>query len=310
MNTPSEVSSALPSLRPPLRGAGPPAWFWLWLLTGWLGRAWAGTAVIYPAAQSSLDPRHDDLIELVRSALEQTAREDGPYTMVPSKVAMSPSRVFVELQRGELVNITWGSTSVERERDFLPIRIPLRKGLLGYRLALIRQNQQPRFDAVNNLADLQKMAVGQGLGWGDGKLYQTNGFRVVSADYERLFAMVAAGRFDFFPRGLNEVFSEFDQRTRELPGLAVEQGLVLYYPWPEYCFFRRMDTQLAGRIERGLRRMLADGSYERWFEQWNGEWIKRARLQERRLIRLVNPFLPKETPLDDPALWYHPQVGK
>jgi hypothetical protein len=33
-------------------------------------------------------------------------------------------------------------------------------------------------------------------------------------------------------------------------------------------------------------------------------------LKHRRIIRLENPLLPKDTPLDDPSLWFDPLKDK
>lgn len=67
---------------------------------------------------------------------------------------------------------------------------------------------------------------------------------------------------------------------------------------------------MAERIETGLRKMLRDGSFDQLFWQHNHAAIEQAHLQDRRLIRLNNPFLPKETPLDDASLWFDPENFK
>src|SRR6202051_3304126 len=43
----------------------------------------------------------------------------------------------------------------------LPIAIPIDKGLLGYRVSLIRRDQQARINKVNDIQGLRLLSVGQ-----------------------------------------------------------------------------------------------------------------------------------------------------
>ncbi len=282
----------------------------IWLLWCWASVAMAGgapTGVTYPASESANDPRFNDLIEILQTALDKTVPEYGPYQLKSSPLEMNEARYLRELLHGQSINVIWSSTSHEKERDLLPIRIPLRKGLLGFRVALIGSAQQGKIDKVQTLDDLRKLTIGQGTGWGDVRLYQDNGIDVITTRYENLFRMVAQSRFDLFPRGIGEVFNEFDVYGKQAPGLVIEQNLLLYYPWPYYFFFNKRDVALQKRVEHGLRKMMADGSFDAIFRKHNDQAIRQARLKERRLIRLENRFLPKETPLNDAALWFDPK---
>ncbi len=266
--------------------------------------------VVYPATESVTDTRFDDLKEILHTALDKTVDSYGPYTLTASHGYMTEARYLAELQHGGEVNVVWSSTSVEKERDLLPIRIPLRKGLLGYRVALIDGRRQAEFDRVQTLEDLRRLTIGQGIGWGDVKLYEAAQTRVVTAPYEDLFRMVVSGRFDLFPRGIGEAFHEYAQRRGDVPHLAVEQHLLLYYPWPYYFFVNRRDTSLAERIQTGLQRMRADGSFDALFWKHNRTAIEQAKLGSRRIIRLSNPLLPPQTPLEDATLWFDPKRDK
>ncbi|MEI8631235.1 hypothetical protein P4S72_02255 [Vibrio sp. PP-XX7] len=48
-----------------------------------------------------------------------------------------------------------------------------------------------------------------------------------------------------FSRGLNEIFIEYETFKPQLPDLAIEQHLVLYYPWPKYFFVSKSHPQVA-----------------------------------------------------------------
>jgi hypothetical protein len=266
----------------------------------------AVTEVLYPAAESDKDVRYNDLIEILQGALARTQAEFGPFRMAPSPVRMSEARQLATLKGQGPLSVMWSSTSMEKERDMQAIRIPLRKGLLGYRIALIRQDRQAAMDQVRTLHDLSRLRIGQGAGWGDIAIYAQNGFAVTAVRYDQLFPMLAAGRFDLFPRGIGEVFKEYAAQGGAASGLAVERHLLLVYPWPYYFFVRKNDQRLARRIEKGVRSMMKDGSFDAIFWKYNASDIQRANLRNRVVLRLRNPLLPPDTPLNDPDLWFDP----
>lgn len=272
-----------------------------------LGAGGETLKVVYPAYEVASDVRFHDLLEILQVALEKTAPVYGPFVLAPSPRGMNEARYLVDLQTGfQSINIAWSSTSTAKETDFLPIRIPLRKGLLGYRVALIAKDKQAQIDQVKTVADLKRFTFGQGLGWGDVALYEANGMTVMAAQYNNLFPMVASGRFDLFPRGIGEILPEFAQHSPDNPNLAIEKNLLIYYPWPYYFFFNKKDAALKQRVEAGIRTMMRDGSFDAIFKKYNHTAILQLGLQKRRVIRIANPLLPKETPLKDASLWFDP----
>lgn len=271
--------------------------------------AWAETKVTYPAPENAADVRYNDLIEILKTALDKTSAQYGPYTMGPSSSIMNEARQLESLDKGESLNIVWSSTSTEKEAKYYPIRIPLRKGLLGFRVSLIKKDLQSKIDQVQTLEELKKLSIGQGVGWGDVKLYESNGLHVQTAQYDQLFKMTNLGRFDLFPRGITEAFEEFDKNKASLPDLAIEQNLLINYPWPYYFFFNKKDKALADRVEAGLRTMIKDGSFDALFKKYNSAAIEKANIKNRRVIKIANPFLPKATPVEDKSLWFDPQKG-
>jgi hypothetical protein len=269
------------------------------------------TKVVYPASESDAEARFDDLIEILKTALDKTVAEYGPYTLEPSRSGMNEARYLVELlDPSGSVNVVWSGTSTQKEKDYNALRIPLRKGILGYRVALIARDRQADIDKIRNLQDLRKVTIGQGIGWGDVAIFEANGIKVYTAGYESLFKMVAAKRIDLFPRGISEVFPEYAARRDAIPNLAVEKNLLIYYPWPYYFFFNKSDKHLAKRIETGIRKMMKDGSFDAIFNKYNRASISSANLKNRRVIKITNPLLPKDTPLADASLWFDPATWK
>lgn len=262
--------------------------------------------MVYPIPESPNDRRFDDLMEILERALLATEDDYGPFRLEPAKQPMTSLRYSQELMAGRMPNVIWTSTSPEREAALRPVRIPLRKGLLSYRIGFIDADQQRRFSQIERLEDLQRMTLVQGIGWGDILLYEANNIKVQTAPYESLFYMITTGRADYFPRGVSEIFQEYELRRDDIPQLAVESDLMIYYPWPYYFFVNKDDDALAERLETGLRRMIANGQFDDIFWRYNGTSIERARLDRRRLIELDNHFLPEQTPLNDDSLWYRP----
>ena len=265
------------------------------------------TVVHYPKGKSSNDIRDLDIIEILHTALQKTQTSYGPFSLQPSRFTMSSLRAHTELKTGDKIDVIFETTNERFEQMFIPIRIPIRKGILGYRIFLIRKQDQNRFSEIDTLDELKALTVGQGKGWSDVKLLEDNGFQVVTGgNYEGLFKMLALGRFDFFSRGINEAASEYNARQAKLPDLWVEESILLYYPFPKYFFVSKRNPQLAKRIEKGLSIMISDGSYDRIFLKYHGDIIKSAKLNERKLFTIENKLLPLTVPLDRKELWYNP----
>ena len=266
------------------------------------------TPVIYPRAVSPNDSQYAYDYELLRLALEKTQAKYGPYRLRPSDIPMNQARAAEEVVGGSgLVNVFARSTSIEHEDRMLPIRIPLDKGLVSYRLFLIRAEDQPKFSAVRTLDDLRKFSAGSFVTWSDTRILRDGGFQVVTGDnYEGLFRMLMAGRFDFFSRSVDEAFREIEERQAVLPDMRIEDSILLYFPTTRYFFVQRSPAgeALAKRIEDGLNRMIADGSFDAHFRSHKGAAIARANLKKRKLFRIPNSHLSPETPLARRELWY------
>jgi len=165
--------------------------------------------VIYPPRESANDVRDDDLVEILKTALEKTIPTDGPYSMRPS-IEMNEGRFREELRTGVLINIIWSVATLEAEKNFLSVKIPLRKGILGYRVFLIRKQDKDKFAAVKNLEDLKKFSVGQGHTWNDLAVFKANGIDTVTGnDYERLFGVAS-----WFKRRFAGITDRGEQRNR------------------------------------------------------------------------------------------------
>ena len=266
------------------------------------------TLVVHPADEDKGDPRFNDLKEILRIALEKTIAEFGPYELRASKQHTNGLRYLNNLANDKDLNVVWSSTTEEKERNYLPIRIPLRKGLLGYRVMLVHKDKQALLKNVRTLADLRKFTLGQGVGWDDVKLYEANGVSVIEAKYSNLFRMLNYQRFDLFPRGINEVFTEFEKESAQNPDLVIDDNILVHYPWPYYFFVSKKNQSLHKRLELGLQKMIKDGSFDAIFWKYNGKAIEAINFKKRHIIEIQNYLLPKATPLNNPTLWFRPKL--
>ncbi|WP_051293483.1 hypothetical protein [Pseudoduganella violaceinigra] len=257
---------------------------------------------------------HDSSLEfdwiVLRAAMEKTAAKFGPYQVSASSEPLSVARLLQEMSRPDgSINIFARATDLDLEKKFNPIRIPIDRGLMGMRLLMVRQADLPRFAAVRTLDDLKRLSAGQGKAWIDTQVLKAAGITVVEAPRaDALYAMLEARRFDFFPRALDEAPRELDALAKSRPGIVIEPTLMLRYPLPRYFFVRR-DTEgdkLAERIKAGMEMMLRDGTLAALFRQYEGPLVERARIGKRRIIDLLNPALPPETPLQRSELWFRP----
>lgn len=225
------------------------------------------------------------------------------YILSTTEETYSRPRLMESVKNGS-VSLMWGGTSDQMESDYIPIRIDAYRGLMSHRVLIIRNGDQARFDEVKTLDDLRKIKFGQGRSWQDASIMKNAGFDVVTSTKKPgLFYMLDGGRFDAFPRGANEAWSE----TAAFPklNLAVEKQLVLVYPLPTYFFVYKGDPELAKDIENGLEAAIKDGRFDNYF--YNSKEVKdaldRADLPNRRAFYIKNPFLPKATPLERKELW-------
>lgn len=266
------------------------------------------TVIYSPSPVSQDDKRFDYGINLLQQVLEKTISSYGPFKMLPAE-NMNVGRAieFLIKEDAETVNVVWSTTSQNREKSLLPIRIPIRKGLLGYRVFLIKKENQAKFDNIKTVEELKKLKVGQGHIWNDVKVFKENGFDVVTGpDYEGLFRMLAEDRFDYFSRGFNEAPEEYEARKDMLPSLSIEETILLYYPWPKYFFTSKNNPLIAKRIELGLKIMIQDGTFEEIFKKYHKKDIERVNLKNRKLFKIINPLLPSKTPFDQKELWFDP----
>ncbi|MFC3530921.1 hypothetical protein ACFOLG_01865 [Vogesella facilis] len=250
------------------------------------------------------DPNKTFFRAVLQLALDKSGQT---YTLAAVLPEMLQGRSIARaMAPGGDIDVLWTMTTRERESLLLPVRLPLDKGLLGWRIAIVRRDRAAQFAGVRTVQDLRYFTAGQEHDWPDSDVLRENGLPVLtSGQYASLFNMLASKRFDYFPRGVTEAWSEVDARPKL--ELTVEPHIVLHYPAAEYFFVSPGKPYLARHLHQGLLRAKADGSFDQLFHAHFDPLLQRARLSERRIIRLSNPLLDAATLLPaSSAWWYQP----
>ena len=262
------------------------------------------TVVRHRPAEDENDKRARYFLDILQLALEKTREDYGDFRLEVAGLQISQERAFNLIERDRLIDIVWTMTTRERESRALPIRIPLLKGLLGWRVLLVRREDVEQFTGITNVIELGKLVGVQGEGWPDTEILRDNGLEIVtSTDYEGMFRMIELGRADYFPRSVLEVGPELE--SFGALDLAVASTPVLTYVAPIYFFVNAENHALAERLRKGLERAIADGSFDRVFRNQEGFAQAEAFINSTdRFLRLQNPELPSETPTESEKLWY------
>jgi len=254
----------------------------------------------YPAVASMSDFRSEYPIALLQLALEKAGMN---VELQSSAEPMSKSRALHLLSTSAGIDVVWTMTSTERELQYLPIRIPIYRGLGSYRLLLIKAADQQKFSQLNTQKALKQLRFAQLHDWVDTEILRASRFSILAvSQYDNLFQMLIKDRVDAIPRGVLEI--EAERQTWQQQGLAIESDWLIHYPSAVYYFVKQDNLALAATIEQGLRKALADGSFLRLFDQFFQKHLQQMALERRTLIELPNPFLPPLTPIDDADLWY------
>jgi hypothetical protein len=246
-------------------------------------------AVIFDRAASSADLRREYSKALLLQVMERTVPEFGPYTIEYADIHMERPRLLAALKDGKLINVTAYPADAKWLKSLRAVPVPTDMGLQSWRISLIDSKNQDRMRKLVLPEGLKEMTAGVGSVWVTRASLHDNGFHYVTgSNYIGLFDMLIAGRFDYFPRGVNEIFQEYDLRKQAYPQLAVEDSIVLHDNIPSMFFVSPKNPQLYKRIRAGMEALLKDGTLERFVLEHHRSYLQRAKLCNRRRIDLPN----------------------
>lgn len=260
---------------------------------------------IFTASSSSkLDIRSRYTDEIIENALMLSSDKYGPYKFIKKPISMINDTTFYELSRGNIINVAMSPETPDKDHLAIPIRIPIRRGILNYRLLVINKSKLEVFKDITSTLQLKSFTAGMHSNSTTGEIMKVLGFNIVEgASYDGMFKQLSLNRFDYIPRGVHEAYDELELREDTIDNLVIEPNLALYMPMPYYIYVSPAYPRLAERIEFGLEKMIKQGKIKEIFERYYAEDMARAKLAERTIIDIGNPFLSPKTPFHRSELW-------
>ena len=262
----------------------------------------------YVNSEKYPDPKQSYFVDLLTLSLEASKEKFGDYQLQGVAIEMAQARSSIMLERNQYIDIVWRMTSKDLEQHLQAIYFPLLKGIMGYRIFIIRKNDQQFFNKKMSLHELKLITLGQGYNWPDTEILTDNGFNVVRGYDNYLLKMLARKRFDFFPRAIHEPWLEI----KEHPEFTIEKNLMLQYPAPIFFFVNKSNKRLQQRLNYGLHQLLKTGEFDRFFVNHpiTAGILDKANVSSRAIFTLNNPLLSEQTKtlLKDQQLWIN--LGK
>lgn len=234
------------------------------------------------------------LMEILREALIITQPEYGGY-QINSSIDMPQNRALLQLENGRLDLAHFVATE-KRENRAIAVKIPLMQKILGYRLCLITEGNQKKFNNINSKQQWidKGLTIGQHHNWPDTDILKANGIEVKTTyKTNLLFQQLAKNHFDCFARGINEISSE--QRAHASLNLAIEKNIILYYPLPQFFFVSPKKPLLVERLTIGLTKLKEKGILQQIFNFYYQNLWQDLNVKNRIFINLHNPTLSLET---------------
>jgi len=241
------------------------------------------------APDGSGDPRGAFIRSVVQLALDKTLASHGPYQLALS-VPMNNRRALLAAGQNEPPNLLLPvGPQVGRAAGLAAVRFPIHLGVHGYRVCFVHPSKQQVLREARSVKDLQALTHVQGRDWADVAVLRANGLNVVElTSCAAMFQMVAAGRVDLFCRSILEVGGEV-QGQAHVPGLVLDDSLLLAYELPSYLHTHPGNQALIERLTVGLNRAYADGSLPALLRERLRPHQALLKLGQRRVIALQSP---------------------
>lgn len=241
--------------------------------------------ITYPQPEDGIDKRQDFALEVLEKIL---SGYQDKYQLTQSDYPAQQDRALLLLNES-LLDVVWTGASKHREEHYRAIRIPIQKGLLGWRLFLVNKDNAELLKSVESSQQLRLFSIGLGGGWPDVALFSDNGFVVhTTTSYDALFHMLQKRRFQLFPRSVMEIWGEYESYKHF--DIAVEPHVIVRYPYANFFFVNKQDETLALDIEAGFKAIIDSGEYETLFQATYQDVLKRSRFSERKIMTLKNGF--------------------
>jgi len=260
--------------------------------------------------QNSLRSYNQYPLALLKLALLATEEEYGKAEVDHTEFRMTRKRRLNELLIGENLHVAAQATSLTWEQQAIPIYIPIQKGILGYRVFLIKKSNSELLASISTLEKLREISTGAGEHWAIARIFKANDFNLMtSVSIDSLYLMLQEERFLTYSRGIHEISREYNQSKDQYSDLMIDQHIALFTFLPKYFFVSPKKPQLAERISKGLLKLMEDGSFEKLFLEYYQPLLDSVKLENRKVFTIHNPELSDKTP-NNIKYWYQPMPNK
>ena len=110
----------------------------LWVLAN-IPVTYANDQFIINQSESKLDHRYQYTYDLLQLVIDATKADFGEASLQVSDLIMSRNRIFRALQEGETINVIAEASNLQWNKQLIPIKIPIRKGIQGFRIFIIKK---------------------------------------------------------------------------------------------------------------------------------------------------------------------------
>ncbi|MFY8298002.1 substrate-binding periplasmic protein [Pseudoalteromonas sp. SS15] len=204
------------------------------------------------------------------------------------------------------IDVFWSVTSDEREKQALAVRVPIVKGVLGYRLGVIKKSRLDYFAKLKTDGELRGLRYGLRTDWPDSVIFKDNDFNVLEYSQENAgYELLEASRIDVLP-----IDALYANDITDMTGLAIDPAHVYYYPSAVYFFVNKHNKALYQKLKSGLDKAIEDGSFDTLFNRHFESELAELALDKRQKITLVNTLLPASAPIHTKKYWYNHNQGK
>jgi hypothetical protein len=236
-------------------------------------------------------------LEILKATLIATEKTYGKWELTEDKTDYPAAEDEASIFRNKGFDVfatVAGNAKLANEKKII-IPLPLMKGLLGYRILIIRESDREKFAAIKTAGQLQKLRLGIPDTWADAGLFRYNGYSVIEkGSFDALFGRLRDNEFDYVSFGANEVEGVFSERAQAAGQLMIDPSLLVFYPFPLVFYVNPVNSALAERITFGLKVISSNGVLDALFNQHYGTYIDKLKLKHRHMISLKNPMLPTE----------------
>ncbi len=231
--------------------------------------------VIGLAAMGDEDPRHTYAYRLLVAALEESTAQYGPYQLIEPASVLNSQRLMAELSVGTNLSVGVSAYKPSWDGQTIIVPVPIERGLASYRLFFANSAKRETIDNIANLGELRSRRFGVGHGWSTAKILTDHHFTVVyGINYDGLFKMLLADRFDLFMRGAYEISVEKPILSKRSKQTYTVSNVAIFTYLPTYFHVSKKQPLLARRLEDGLKSLYSTGEIDQLMSEYYTEAIE------------------------------------